>query len=129
MAIDYVIIQAMNQMINQQRNDQRRQRPIAVTASERELLDAHKRRYEEATGDEGDWGHFLATIVPLGLAAAGVYQLASARRNAPSTLVSCEKCGHDFVVALARGAGRTVEVQCPTCAAEIVVLSAKQTAT
>jgi len=99
-----------------------RQRPIPVSRQERDRLDEHKRRYEEATGDRGDWGGFLRTISLLGLAALGVYGIARAkRRSTNSVTVRCPSCGQDFAVALPQPEARVVEAVCPYCDAELVV--------
>ena len=99
-----------------------RQRPIPVTRQERDRLDEHKRRYQEATGDSGDWGSFLGTIALMGLAALGIYGLARAtRRSTNSVTVDCPSCAEAFTVALPEPEPRVVETICPYCNAELVV--------
>lgn len=99
-----------------------RQRPIPVTRQERELLEERKRRYEESTGDRGDWGAFLRTVTLLGLAAAGVYTLGRViARSRQSINVECAGCRGTFVVALPDQVGRAVHITCPYCGVELVV--------
>lgn len=99
-----------------------RQKPIPVTRRERERLDEHKRRYQEATGDNGDWGQFLGTIALMGLAALGIYGLARAtQRSTNSVTVNCPSCAGAFIVALPDPEPRVVEAVCPHCNAELVV--------
>ena len=99
-----------------------RQRPISVTSHDRDALDSHKKRYEESTGEMTDWGAFLGTITLLGLAAAGVYHLAIAKRRSPQTVdVECFECGSTFLMAVPAGTGRAVYTSCPECDAELVV--------
>lgn len=102
--------------------DKPRQRQIPVTRQERERLDEHKRRYQQATGDSGDWGRFLGTITLMGLAALGIYGLARAtRRSTNSVTVNCPSCSETFTVALPQPEPRVVETVCPRCNAEMVV--------
>jgi len=99
-----------------------RQKPIPVTSGERARLEQHKGRYEDATGDSGDWGKFLGTVALLGLAAAGVYALVKAtERSRQSVDVSCCGCNTSFVMALPEGTGRAVYTTCPHCGMELVV--------
>lgn len=99
-----------------------RQRPIPVTSHERELLEQQKRRWEESTGDSGDWGKFLGTAILLGLAAAGVYNLARATsRSRQSVDVECPECGYSFVMVADRDKQRAIYTTCPECSEEIVV--------
>jgi hypothetical protein len=102
--------------------DRPRQRQIPVTRQERERLDEHKQRYEQATGDHGDWGRFLGIVTLAGLAALGIYGLARAtRRSTDSVTVSCPSCAENFALALPQPEPRVVEAICPRCNAEIVV--------
>ncbi len=99
-----------------------RQRPISVTSRDREALDRHKRRYEDATGEPTDWGSFLGTIALLGLAAAGIYRLATARRRSPQTVdVECCWCQSTFLMVVPLETGRAIYTTCPACDAELVV--------
>lgn len=99
-----------------------RQRPIPVTRQERATLDERKRRYEESTGDQGDWGRFLGTMTLLGLAAAGIYALARVReRSANSVNVECATCGRTFLMAVPDQVGGAVYITCPHCGEELVV--------
>ena len=101
---------------------ERRQRPIPVTGRERELLEEQKKRYEESTGDTGDWGKFLGTITLLGLAAAGIYSLAKAStRSQQSVDVQCKQCGETFIMAISDRSDRAVHTVCPYCRTEVVV--------
>ena len=98
-----------------------RQRPIPVTSAERDRLQAAKSRYEQATGDAGDWGKFLGTISLLGLAAAGVYALGkAAARSVQSVDVECYACGRSFLMAVPDGTPRAVLTVCPHCGREVV---------
>ena len=99
-----------------------RQRPIPITSQERAALEDSKRRYEERTGDRGDWGRFLGTVTLLGLAAAGIYALTRATaRSSQSVDVECAICGRTFVMAVARQADRAIHTSCPHCGGELVV--------
>jgi len=101
---------------------ERRQKPIPVTSTERELLQKQKKRYEEGTGDTGDWGKFLGTITLLGLAAAGIYGLAKASaRSQQSVDVQCSECSEKFIMAISSHSDRAVHTVCPYCGAELVV--------
>jgi len=101
---------------------ERRQRPIPVTGRERESLEEQKKRYEEQTGDTGDWGKFLGTITLLGLAAAGIYGLAKAStRSQQSVDVQCNQCGETFIMAVSDRSDRAVHTVCPYCGTELVV--------
>jgi len=101
---------------------ERRQKPIPVTSHEREFLEQQKKQYELISGDTGDWGKFLGTIVLLGLAAAGIYALAQAtKRTTQSVDVRCSICGKTFVMAVPTGANKVTHVKCPYCQAELVV--------
>jgi DNA-directed RNA polymerase subunit RPC12/RpoP len=100
----------------------KRQRPIPVTDSERTKLEQYKRQYEEHSGEGGDWGAFLGTIALLGLAAAGVYALVQATRQTPqSANVICSECHQQFVIALPVNAQNVVAVRCPHCQRDLVV--------
>ena len=99
-----------------------RQKPISVTIRDRAFLDSHKKRYDESTGERTDWGAFLGTITLLGLAAAGVYHLAIAKRRSPQSVdVECFECGEIFIMAVPQGVDRAVYTLCPACDAELVV--------
>lgn len=99
-----------------------RQKPIPVTRQERASLEQHRRRYEDTTGDRGDWGKFLGTIVLLGLAAAGIYSLAKAsEKSAQTGNIQCPVCKRDFLMAVPTGTGRVIYTKCPLCKAELVV--------
>ena len=101
---------------------ERRQKPIPVTSQERQFLDEQKARYENQSGDAGDWGQFLGTIALLGLATAGIYALVrAAQQNQRSANVRCSQCNRDFTVALQPGTGTAILVPCPHCQAELVV--------
>lgn len=101
---------------------QRRQKPIPVTNIEREFLDEQKHRYENASGDNGDWGKFLGTIVLLGLAAAGIYSLVKAtERTKQSVDVNCPNCGRTFIMAVPDGVNKATYIKCPICQTELVV--------
>ena len=99
-----------------------RQRPIPVTSAERDKLAAAKSRYEQATGDDGDWGKFLGTISLLGLAAVGVYALGkAAARSVQSVDVKCHACRRSFLMAVPDGTPRAVLTRCTNCGREVVV--------
>lgn len=101
---------------------ERRQRPIPVTTQERAFLEEQKSRYEQRSGDTGDWGKFLGTITLLGLAAAGVYTLAKATaRSRQSVDVECTECGEMFVMAVPNRVDRATYTTCPHCGNELVV--------
>lgn len=101
---------------------ERRQRPIPVTGTERELLQQQKTRYEEGTGDRGDWGKFLGTITLLGLAAAGIYNLVKASaRSQQSVDVQCSECSGKFIMAVSHRSDRAIYTICPHCGTELVV--------
>jgi len=99
-------------------------RIISVSPQERRDLEEAKRRYEEKHGST-DWGGFLAAMVGLGLAAAGVYALAKVlRRSEKSVEVNCPACEASFVLAIpasTRGQPPVLEVNCPECNTELVV--------
>lgn len=98
-----------------------RQKPIPVTREERAALEQQKRRYEESTGDKGDWGKFLGTMALLGLAAAGIYGLAKAtKRSEQSVNVECARCQRTFLMAVPEQVGRAVHIICPYCGAELI---------
>jgi DNA-directed RNA polymerase subunit RPC12/RpoP len=99
-----------------------RQRPIPVTSKERAALEQQKRRYEQSTGDTGDWGNFLGTVALLGLAALGIYSLARAtRRSEQSVDVQCAVCQQSFLMAVPDEVGQAVYIRCPHCNEELVV--------
>ncbi len=99
-----------------------RQRPIPVTSQERDILEQHKDRYEQSTGDRGDWGKFLGTMTLLGLAAAGIYGLAKATtRSRQSVDVECIECGEMFVMAVPNQRDQAIYTTCPHCGYELVV--------
>lgn len=99
-----------------------RQRPISVNAGDRNLLDSQKKRFDGATGQESDWGSFLATVALLGLAAAGVYYLAKTTKRSPQAIdVECDGCKGIFQMALPQGTNRAIYTTCPRCNAELVV--------
>jgi len=99
-------------------------RMISVSPDERRELEEAKKSYEERHGST-DWGGFLAAMVGLGLAAAGIYALAKVlRRSEKSAEVSCPACGASFVLAVpaeTRGQPPVLGVNCPQCEAELVV--------
>ena len=99
-----------------------RQRPIPVTASEREVLDDAKMEYERRTGQKGDWGEFLRGVTLLGLAALGVYLIAKViKAGDTSTTVRCPHCMTDFVLANPEDGRRVIDVACPQCESDLVV--------
>lgn len=99
-----------------------RQRPIPVTSQERAALEQQKRRYEQFSGDRGDWGKFLSAVTLLGLAALGIYHLArGTRRSDQAVNVECCVCRESFLMAIPNEVGRAVYVLCPHCNAELVV--------
>ena len=99
-----------------------RQRPIPVTRREREQLDSAKARYEQTTGDTGDWGKFLGTVIFLGLAGLGVYKLAKITIRSPESVsVGCPQCGNEFLMVLPEDVSRIIPVNCPHCQEELVV--------
>lgn len=101
---------------------ERRQKPIPVTSAERELLQEHKDRYEEGTGDRGDWGKFLGTMALLGLAAAGIYGLVRASTRSPQSVdVQCSQCSGEFIMAVSSHSDRAVHTVCPFCNTQLVV--------
>ncbi len=100
----------------------RRQKPISVTSKEHKALWDQKRRYQDKTGDSGDWGKFLETISLLGLAALGIYGLAKAtERTEKSAKVKCPNCNQIFPMALADEQATIVQVPCPWCDTNLVV--------
>jgi predicted RNA-binding Zn-ribbon protein involved in translation (DUF1610 family) len=107
-----------------------RQRPIPITGKERAALEEQKRRYEQSTGDKGDWGKFLGTIALLGLAAAGIYALAKATsRTKQSVNVECSSCGNTFIMAVSEKADPAIYTTCPHCGEDLVVYLRKSTDT
>jgi len=99
-----------------------RQRPISISSRDRGVLDSHKKRYEESTGEATDWGTFLGTVALLGLAAAGVYHLVRANKRSPQTVdVECFECRSTFLMAVPTSTGRAIYTTCPQCNQEIVV--------
>lgn len=99
-----------------------RQRPMPVTRQERVALEQHKLRYEQATGDTGDWGKFLGTVALLGLAGTGIYALVKATERSPQSVdVRCCRCNGSFIMAVPSGTGRALYTTCPGCGAELVV--------
>jgi len=99
-----------------------RQRPIPVTRSEREVLDTYKKSYQDKTGEQPDWGKFLATLVLLGLAAAGVYSFVKATKRSPQSVdIECCQCQQRFLMAVPSGTSRAIQMACPHCNAELVV--------
>jgi len=107
-----------------------RQKPIPITRQERALLEDQKRRYEQSTGDRGDWGKFLGTIALLGLAAAGIYALSRATsRTKQSVNVRCEICRKTFIMAVPNRADRAIYTTCPHCGGELVVYLGESSAT
>ncbi len=96
-----------------------RQKIIAVTPKEKQKLDTVKRLYEEKTGEQADWGRFLASISVLGLVALGVYKLAQSSKENPTT--NCPLCGKRFAIAYSEGLPPIVYVNCPECGGELVV--------
>jgi hypothetical protein len=99
-----------------------RQKPIPVTSQEREILEERKHLYEQTTGTRGDWGLFLNNITLLGLAAAGVYNLASIEsRGQYSVNLKCGHCRHIFLMALPHEAGQALLIPCPKCRKELVI--------
>jgi len=101
---------------------ERRQRPIPVTSQERQLLEEQKKKYESQSGNAGDWGQFLGTMALLGLAAVGIYALASILRQDQRSLnVRCARCNGDFTVALQPNSGTAILVNCPHCHSELVL--------
>lgn len=99
-----------------------RQKPIPITSQERAELEDQKRRYEDSTGDRGDWGKFLTTVTLLGLAAAGIYALTKATaRSRQSVNVECCECGETFIMAVPSLADRAIYTTCPHCGEELVV--------
>jgi hypothetical protein len=99
-----------------------RQKPISVTSQEHDVLENRRRRYQDRTGDAGDWGKFLGDVSLLGLAAVGIYGLVRAvERNSHSARVQCPSCGRVFPVALANERATIVQIPCPLCDADLVV--------
>ena len=100
----------------------RRQRPIPVTDSERTTLEQYKRQYEQKSGESGDWGDFLGAIALLGLAAVGIYALAQATKQTPqSATVKCSHCQKNFIMAIPLNASNVIPVKCPHCQQDLVV--------
>src|SRR4030042_1639801 len=98
-----------------------RQRPIPVTSQERRFLEEQKRRYENRSGNNGDWGQFLGAVVLLGLAALGIYALVNAvNRTSQSVDVQCSTCGNTFVMALPVDVRQVIYTRCPHCQSELV---------
>jgi len=99
-----------------------RQRPIPVTSQERRFLEEQKQRYENNSGDTGDWGQFLGSMALLGLAAIGIYALANAINRTPQSVdVRCSVCNNSFLMALPTEVRRVLYTRCPHCQSEIVV--------
>ena len=96
-----------------------RQKSIGVTPQEKIDLEKAKQLYENATGERGDWGKFLAISSALALGALGIYKLAKSNRNHP--IVECPECGSRFIVAYPGSMPPVVQVQCPECSEEVVV--------
>jgi hypothetical protein len=49
------------------------QRPISVSAKDREKLDRYKKVFEDFKGMHMTWGEFLVAVACLGMAAASIY--------------------------------------------------------
>ncbi len=96
-----------------------RQTSIGLTPREKENLGKAKNLYEEKTGDRTDWGGFLGAVAALGLAALGVYALASSSRDKPTVL--CPACDRKFPIGHSGDLPPVVYVTCPHCDAELVV--------
>ena len=103
--------------------NQKRQRPIPVTSSDRETLEQYKQAYEEITGTEGgDWGAFLRGALLLGLAAVDVYQLSRViERKGSSATVRCAKCFTRFLMAIPDGVAGALQIECPQCSTGLVI--------
>ncbi|MBC8281391.1 MAG: hypothetical protein H8E48_11430 [Chloroflexi bacterium] len=103
--------------------NQKRQRPIPVTSSDRETLEQYKKAYEEITGTEGgDWGAFLRGALLLGLAAVDVFQLSRViERQGSSATIRCAKCYTRFLMAIPDGVAGAIQIECPHCKAELVI--------
>jgi hypothetical protein len=100
----------------------KRQKQIAVTSREGEVLHHRKRLYEQRTGDSGDWGNFLSSITILGLVTAGVYGLAKLlEHDVSSAKVECPECKQTFPIALPDDVGQAIHVICPLCEAELAI--------
>ncbi len=100
-----------------------RQRPIPVTARERQLLEQQRKVYESKVGETSDWGEFLEMAVVLGLVALGVYALTRPSQRADQSVsLNCSACGRSFLMALPPSTvPMYLPVQCPHCGAGLVV--------
>ncbi len=99
-----------------------RQRPISITAHEREFLERQRERYEREFGELGNWGDFLGAISLLGLVALGAYFLVRAsERSAQTATVVCSQCRENILMAIPSGTPRFVQVGCPHCGQGLVV--------
>jgi len=88
-----------------------RQKPISITTREHKVLEGRRLRYQEITGDKGDWGKFLHTISAIGLAALGIYRLAKAvERSEQFATVKCPSCDGVFPIALANEQANIAQV-------------------
>ena len=96
-----------------------RQKSIGITPQEKAQLEKAKQLYEAQTGDNADWGKFLAITSALALGALGIYKLAKSNKNSPA--VDCPHCGIRFAIAHSDKLPPVVQVQCPECNEEVVV--------
>lgn len=99
-------------------------RHIAVSPQERKQLEEAKQRYEGQAGHT-DWGGFLTAVVGIGLAALGIYALATLlEQSERSARVRCSACHGEFALAIPHSGQarvRVLEVDCPHCRAQLVV--------
>ena len=95
-----------------------RQKSIGVTPQEKAQLEKAKGLYQDRTGDNADWGKFLAVTSALALGALGIYKLRKSKRSNP--VIDCPECGTKFVIAYPGDLPPAVYVQCPKCSEELV---------
>lgn len=96
-----------------------RQKSIGITPQEKADLEKAKKLYEAETGDNADWGKFLAITSALALGFLGIYKLAKSNRSKPT--VECPECGMKFVLAYPGDIPPIVQIQCPECSEELVI--------
>ena len=82
-------------------------------------MERAKRRYEEETDTQEDWGGFLSKAVIIGLVALGICKLVKYQREHPLTI--CPLCGKEFPLPFAEDLPRISYVYCPHCGDQLVI--------
>jgi len=100
----------------------RPQKSLSINKDQGDLLESLKNLWQESTGQETDWGSFLAAAVLVGLGVYGLQKVAEmVQKSEQSAQVECPACRRTFAMAIPVNSPYAIPLPCPICGENVVV--------